>query len=89
MCVKMNNAINKFLLVGYNFMPQMHLNWPGFTHNAWRLFTKKKQQENKNLIYIYQTELNKACLQHNMICGAYKNLPRRATHDKVLKNQET
>ena len=27
----MNDIINKFLLVGYKFMPEMHLRQPGFT----------------------------------------------------------
>ena len=28
---KMNDIINKFLLAGDNFMPEMHLKQPGFT----------------------------------------------------------
>ena len=31
---KMNNTINKFLLAGDKFMPEMHLQQPGFTYSA-------------------------------------------------------
>ena len=30
----MNEIINKFLLVGDTFMPEMHLRQPGFTYSA-------------------------------------------------------
>ena len=35
----MNGILNKFLLAGDNFMPEMHLRQPGFTYSACRLFT--------------------------------------------------
>ena len=34
--------------------------------------------------YIYQHELNKACSQHNMAYGDFKNLTRRTASDKIL-----
>ena len=30
----MNEIINKFLLTGYNFMPEIYLRQPGFTCSA-------------------------------------------------------
>ena len=30
----MNDIINKFLLVGDKFMPEMHLKQPGFTYSS-------------------------------------------------------
>ena len=30
-CIKMNEIVNKFLLAGDRFMPEMHLKQPGFT----------------------------------------------------------
>ena len=30
----MNEIVNKFLLAGDKFMPQMHLRQPGFTYSA-------------------------------------------------------
>ena len=39
---KMNEIVNKFLLAGDKFMPEMHLKQPWFTYSAWRPFTKNK-----------------------------------------------
>ena len=39
---KMNKIVNKVLLVGDEFMPEMHLRQPGFTHSACGPFTKIK-----------------------------------------------
>ena len=41
---KMNNLINKFLLAGDKFMPEMHLRQPQFTYSACGPFTKHKQR---------------------------------------------
>ena len=40
---KMNEIVNKFLLVGDKFMPQMHLKQPGFTYSACGPFSRKKK----------------------------------------------
>ena len=42
----MNEIVNKFLLVGDKFMPEMHLKQPGFTYSASGPFTKNKQRKN-------------------------------------------
>ena len=39
----MNEVINKFLLAGDKFMPEMHLRQPGFTYSACGPFTKNKE----------------------------------------------
>ena len=44
----MNEILNKFLLAGDKFLPEMHLKQPGFTYSACGPFTKKKK-EYKNL----------------------------------------
>ena len=31
----MNKTVNKFLLAGNKFMPEMHLRQPGFTYSAY------------------------------------------------------
>ena len=41
----MNEIVNKFLLVGDKFMPEMNLRQHGFTYNACGLFTKKKTRK--------------------------------------------
>ena len=43
----MNEIINKFLLVGDTFMPEMHLRQPGFTYSACGPFTKNKERIQK------------------------------------------
>ena len=39
----MNKIINKFLLAGDTFIPEMHLRQPGFTYSACGTFTKNKE----------------------------------------------
>ena len=36
----MNKIVNKMLLAGDKFMPELHLRQPGFTYGACRLFIK-------------------------------------------------
>ena len=40
----MNNIINKFLLAGDKFIPEMHLRQPQFTYNACGPFTKLNKE---------------------------------------------
>ena len=40
----MNEFINKFLLVGDKFMPEIHLKQAGFTYSACGPFTKNKER---------------------------------------------
>ena len=65
----MNDIINKYLLTGNKFMPEIHLRQPGFTYGACGPFTKNKQRIQKFLEtgdtkYIYRNELDKACFQY-------------------------
>ena len=41
---KMNEIINRFLLAGEKFMPEMHLKQPEFKYSASALFTKNKKR---------------------------------------------
>ena len=43
----MNEIINKFLLTGDKFMPEMHLRQPGFTYSTCGPFTKHKERIKK------------------------------------------
>ena len=45
----MNDIINKFLLAGDKFMPEMHLRQPQFTYSACGPLKKPKQRIKKNL----------------------------------------
>ena len=57
----MNEIINKFLLVGDTFMPEMHLKQPGFTYSTCGPFTKNKERIEKFMqtgIQILFTKMN-------------------------------
>ena len=43
----MNKIINKFLLAGDKFLPEMHLRQPGFAYSACGPFTKNKESIQK------------------------------------------
>ena len=47
MRIKMNEIINKSLLVGDKFMSEIHLKQPGFTYSACGPFTKNKERIEK------------------------------------------
>ena len=44
----MIQIVNKFLLAGGKFMPEMHLKEPGFAYSACRPFTKNKERIQKS-----------------------------------------
>ena len=46
----MNETINKFLLTGGKFMPEMHLRQPVFTYSACGPFTKEYKSSKKQEI---------------------------------------
>ena len=88
----MNEIVNKFLLVGDKFMPEMHLRQPGFTYSACGPFTKNKERikkftERGDTSYIYKNELDKTCFQHDMAYGDFKDLTRRTIADKVFRDK--
>ena len=78
----MNDIINKFLLAGDKFMPEIHLRQPHFIYMACILFTKNKERiqkfkETGDTKYIYRNELDKVCFQHDMAYGDFKNLAKK------------
>ena len=88
----MNEIVNKLLLVGDRFMPEMHLKQPGFTYSACGPFTKNKERIEKfmqtgNTDFIYKNELDKACFQHDMAYGKSKHLVKRTQSDKFLRDK--
>ena len=88
----MNNIINKFLLAGDKFMPEMHLRQPQFTYSAYGPFTKHKQRiqkfkETGDRNYIYKNELHKACFAHDAAYSDSKDLTKRTIADKILRNR--
>ena len=88
----MNNIINKFLLAGDKFMPEMHLRQPRFVSNACGPFTRHKERIKKfkqpgDTRYIYRNELDKACFQHDSAYADHKDLINRTEADKVLRDK--
>ena len=88
----MNNVINKFLLAGDKFMPEMHLRQPRFVYTACGPFTRHKERIKKfnrtgDMRYIYRNELDKACFQHDSAYADHKDLINRTEADKVLRDK--
>ena len=46
-----------------------------------------KNSKKQEIYNIYQNELDKACFQHDMTYGDFKDLPRRTASDKVLSDK--
>ena len=72
----MNEIINKFLLSGHKFIPEMYLKQLGFTYSACGPFTKNKERiqkfkETGDTNYISKNELDKTCFQHDMASGDF------------------
>ena len=90
--IKMNNVINKLLLGGDKFMPEMHLRQPQFVYSACGPFTRHKERIKKfkqtgDTRYIYRNELDKACFQHDSAYAYHKDLINRTKSDKVLRDK--
>ena len=88
----MNEVINKFVLAGDKFLPEMHIRELGFTYSVCGPFTKnneriKKFMQTGNTDFIYKNELDKACFQHDMAYGKSKDLVKRTQSDKVLRDK--
>ena len=47
----------------------------------------QKFKETGDTIYIYKNELDKACLEHDMAYGDFKDLARRTASGKVLRDK--
>ena len=64
----MNKKVNKFLLTGDKFVPEMDLRLPGFTYSVCGTFTINKERiqnfkEIEDSQYTYQNKLDKACFK--------------------------
>ena len=89
---KLNEIVNTFLLAVNKFMPEMHLRQPQVVYSACGPFTKNKERiqkfkETGDTSYIYKNELDKACFQHDMAYGDFKDLAKRTAAEKVLKDK--
>ena len=71
-------------------MREMQLKQWGFTYGAWESFTKNKERiqkfkQRRDTEYIYKNEFDKACFEHDMAYGDFKDLARRIATGKVLR----
>ena len=73
----MNEIVNKFLLAGNKFLPEMHLKQPGFTYSASRPFTKIKERIKK----IKKQEIQAKFTKMNLI----KRVLNMIWHTEILK----
>ena len=63
---------------------------PGFNYSACGPFTKNKKNSKlwrNDTSYIYKNELDKACFQHDMAYGDFKDLAKWAVADKILRDK--
>ena len=82
--MKMNETVNKFLLVGDKFMREMHKMLIVLVVHLLKI---KKELQTGNTEFIYRNEFDKACFQHDMAYGKTKDLVKGTQSDKVLKDK--
>ena len=73
----MNEIVNKFLLAGDKFMPEINLKETGFTCSACGPFTRSKERiekfmQTENIDFICRNEFDKVFSQHDMVYGKSK-----------------
>ena len=89
--INMNNIINKFLLAGDKFMPEMHLRQPQFVYSTCGLFARHKEKIKEfkrtgDTRLLYRNELDKACFKHDAAYAKYKDVENRLIPDQKLRN---
>ena len=78
---KNNEIVNKLLLPGDKFMPEMHLKQPGFTYSACSLFQKTKKELCRLEIQILFTEMSLIRVAFSMIWP----MENQVLRDKAFK----
>ena len=83
--------MNETVKIFFNWQ-EIHLNQPAFTYNACGPFTKNKERiqkfmQTENTYYIHKNDLDKACFQHDVAYGKYKDLSKRAQSYKALRDE--
>ena len=89
--INMNNIINKFLLAGDKFMPEMHLRQPQLVYSVCGPFTRheeriKEFKRTGDTRLLYRNELDKACFKHDAAYAKYKDVENRLISDQKLRN---
>ena len=87
------DIINKVLLIGDNFMPEMHLWDPkAKKYSACGPFSRHKQRINDfmkdgKLTHIAKNRFDSACFQHDSAYAKYKDRLNRKKSDIVFKKK--
>ena len=90
---KSTDIINRFLLIGNKFMPDMYLWDPEVgTYSTCGPFTRHKQRINDfindgKLSHILKNKLDAACFQHDSAYSKYKDRLNRKKSDVVLQSK--
>ena len=88
-----NDIINKCLLIGDKFMPELHLWDPKVKkYSACGPFTNHEERidqfmKDNRLSHLYKSQLDKVCFQHDAAYNKYKDLKNRKQSDVALKNK--
>ena len=87
----MNETVNKLLLAGDKFMPEMHLKQPGFVFSTCGPFTKNEEWKNVKKqeirdIFIKMNQI-KLVFNYEMAYGDFKDWNRRTVADKVIHDK--
>ena len=80
------------MLNGYKFMPELHWMQLWFIYCVCGPFTKDGERirnftETSNLKYLHRNELEKGCFPHDAGYSDSKNLAKRITSDKILRDR--
>ena len=88
-----SDIINKFLLIGDEFMTEMHLWDPkAKKYSACGPFTRHPKRidmfiKDGRLSHILKNRLDAACFQHDSAYAKYKDRANRKQSDIILKNK--
>ena len=87
----MNKIVNKFLLAGSKFLPELHLMQPGFTYSTCGPLTNHRERiknfkETGDLNYVYKNDSDKTCFAHNAAYYDSKDLAKRTISSEISKS---
>ena len=88
----MNNIVNKFLLAGDKFNPELHVRQPGFTYIACEPFLEhcertEKLRETGQIKHLYRNKLDKFYFAHNTSYSDSNDFAKKTISDKILKDR--
>ena len=87
-----NEILNRFLLTGDKFIPEIYLKQPGFTYSACPPLANNKEKLQKfvqtgNTNYIDKNDLDQGCFQHDKAYSKYRDLTKRTGSGSVWREK--